>query len=136
MKVYQSKYGKLSGSSYGELERQVRKLYDDAARRTKRNAYVRSHYFKKDKVFLSLYWTHLHQQTRRDRKRRLQYYQCALDLLRNSPHEPTTKPNPNGKNEQVHRFAGTTKDGELFYVQIKEDKRSNNKYFMSVFPPR
>lgn len=136
MKVYQSRYNRLSGSSYNELERKVRKIHNDAARRTKRNAYVRSVYFKKDKIFLSLFWTHLHQQPRRDRKRRLQYYQCALDLLRNSPYEPTTKPNPNGKNEIVHRFAGTTKDGELFYVQVKEDKRSNNKYFMSVFSPR
>ena len=50
--------------------------------------------------------------------------------------EPDTKPNPNGKHELVHRFAGITADGELFYVQIKEDKRSDNKYFMSVFPPK
>ena len=68
-------------------------------------------------------------------KRRLKYYECAIDLLQNTPHEPETKPNPNGKNELVHRFAGMTKDGDLFYVQIKEDKRSDNKYFMSVFPP-
>lgn len=136
MKVYQSKYRKLSGTSYNELERKVRALHNDAARRTKRSAYIRSSYFKKDKIFLSLFWGHLNQKPRRDRKRRLQYYQCALDLLRNSLHEPETKPNPNGKHELVHRFAGTTKDGELFYVQVKEDKRSDNKHFMSVFPPQ
>lgn len=102
---------------------------------TKRNPYVRSTYFKKDKVFINLFWQHLNQKPRRDRKRRLKYYECAIDLLRNTPHEPETKPNPNGKNEIVHRFAGLTKDGDLFYVQVKEDKRSDNKYFMSVFPP-
>lgn len=48
---------------------------------------------------------------------------------------PETKQNPNGKHELVHRFAGTTPDGELFYVQVKENKSSDNKYFMSVFQP-
>ncbi len=135
MKVYQSKYNKLSGTSYGELERKARKLHNTIVKMTKRNAYVRSAYFKKDKVFVTLFWQHLNQKSRRDRKRRLKYYECAIDLLRNTPYEPETKPNPNGKNEIVHRFAGLTKDGDLFYVQVKEDKRSDNKYFMSVFPP-
>lgn len=135
MKVYQSKYGKLAGTSYGELERKACKLHNTIVKMTKRNAYVRSTYFKKDKIFLTLFWSHLNQKTRRDRKRRLKYYECAIDLLRNSPHEPETKVNPNGKNELVHRFAGLTKDGDLFYVQVKEDKRTDNKYFMSVFPP-
>lgn len=135
MKVYQSKYNKLSGTSYSELERKARKLHNTIVKKTKRNAYIRSAYFKKDKVFITLFWQHLSQKPRRDRKRRLKYYACAIDLLRNTSHEPETKPNPNGKNEIVHRFAGITKDGDLFYVQVKEDKWSDNKFFMSVFPP-
>lgn len=135
MKVYQSKYSKLSGTSYNELERKARKLHNVIVKKTRRNAYVRSAYFKKDKIFITLFWQHLNQKPQRDRKRRLKYYECAIDLLRNSTNEPETKPNPNGKNELVHRFAGITKDGDLFYVQVKENKRTNNKYFMSVFPP-
>lgn len=44
--------------------------------------------------------------------------------------------NPNKKTEALHRFAGLTKDKELFYVQIKEDLRTDRKYFMSVFPAK
>lgn len=84
---------------------------------------------------MTLFWAHLNQKPRRDRKRRLRYYECAIELLRHTPNYPETKENPNGKNELVHRFAGITKDGDLFYVQVKEDKRTGSKYFMSVFPP-
>ena len=136
MKVYQSRHTKLSGSSYNELERKARKLHNAIARKTKRNAYVRSTYFRKNKIFVKLFWEHLNQKPQRDRKRRLQYFECAIDVLRNSPHDPETKSNPNGRNELVHRFAGMTKDGELFYVHVKENKRSGHKYFMSVFPPK
>ena len=54
-----------------------------------------------------------------------------------------TKPKPENfpelaiqKLEILHRFAGLTKNRELFYVQIKEDKRSGRKYFMSCFPEK
>lgn len=36
-------------------------------------------------------------------------------------------------NTMLHRFYGKTKDGQTFCVQVKEDKRSNRKDFMSVF---
>jgi hypothetical protein len=35
----------------------------------------------------------------------------------------------------LHRFAGVTKDGYLFFVQIKEELRSGRKFFMSAFSP-
>jgi len=95
---------------------------------------LRSAYFKKDKIFLHYYWEHLWAQNWRDRVRRLKYYSCALDLIKNSKSDPISKENPNKKSEILHRFAGTTKDKELFFVQIKEDKRSGEKHFMSVFP--
>jgi hypothetical protein len=136
MKIYESKFGKLAGTSYSEIEREARRLYNDTARRTKRKPYIRSTYFNKEKIFLALFWEHLNQKPRKERKARLKYYQCALDLLRNTPHAPSTKPNPNGRQELVHRFAGETKDGDLFYVQIKEDLKSGNKHFMSVFAPK
>lgn len=136
MQPYKTKAKKLSGTSYDELERSARKLHREVSARTKRNPYVRSKYFKNDKIFITLFWKHLNQKPRRDRKRRLRFYAAALDLLRHSTFEPASKENPNGKDEFVHRFAGITADNELFYVQVKEDKRSNNKYFISVFPPK
>lgn len=136
MKVYQTKTSAYSGTSYNEIERQARKLHNTIAKRTKRNAYIRSTYFKKEKIFIKLFWDHLNQKPQRDRKRRLKYYGCAIELLLHSPYTPITKQNPNGRHELVHRFAGMTKDGELFYVQVKENKASDNKYFMSVFPPQ
>lgn len=134
MQIYQSKYPRLTGSSYSEIERGARTVYKELARETKRNPYLRSVYFKKEKVFLKLYWDHLNQKKRRDRKRRLQYYRSGLDLLQNSTYQPESKPNPNGKNELVYRFAGKTKDGHLFYVQIKEDRQGKNKHLMSIYP--
>lgn len=136
MKVYQSSAQTLSGENYIDLERKARKIYKEIASRTKRNPYVRSAYFKKSKIFIKPFWEHLNQKSQHDRRRRLRYYAVAIDLLRNSTREPLTKRNPNGDGQLVHRFAGQTKDGELFFVQVKEDKRTDGKYFMSVFTPR
>lgn len=84
---------------------------------------------------MNVYWSHLNQKPRADRKRRLKYYGPAVDLIENSKAEPLVKENPNGRNEIVYRFAGTTKEGELFYVQIKEDAKGK-RYFMSSFTPK
>lgn len=97
---------------------------------------MRSKYFKKDKIFIKLFWGHLNQKPQRDKKRRLKYYECAIDLLRNSTFEPDTRQNPNGKHEIVHRFSGMTSVGELFFVQVKEDIRTDNKYLISIFPSK
>lgn len=132
MQIYQSRHPKLTGSSYLELERKARKLHNEVAKRTKRNAYVRSTYFKGEKVFIKLFWEHLSQKYRPDRERRLVYYHAALDLLRNTTYQPEIKRDPRSAHNALYRFAGRSKDGLLFYVQVKEDKR-HNKYFMSVF---
>jgi hypothetical protein len=134
IKYYRTKAERLTGARYLEVERQARKSYNTIARRTKRNAYVRSKYFKKDKIFVKLFWEHLNQKSQFDRKRRLKYYDCAIDLLRNTTLSPDTRQNPNGRDELVHRFAGKTDSGEVFYVQVKENNRTGNKHFISVFP--
>lgn len=134
MKVYSSRQHKISGRSYSDVERAARSLHNEIARSTKRTPYVKSAYFGKEKVFIDVFWSHLSQKTRTDRKRRLKFYAAALDLIQNSRMRPEEKPNPNGKNETVYRFAGTTAESELFYVQIKRDSKGG-KYFMSVFPP-
>ena len=133
MPTYQSKERRLTGSSYNELERKARKIYQQISARTKRSPYVRSLYFYKSKIFLQPFWTHLHQKSQHDRRRRLLYYAAAIDLIRHSKITPTTKQDMHG--DLLHRFSGMTKDGEQFYVQIKEDISSDRKYFMSVFPP-
>ena len=44
--------------------------------------------------------------------------------------------NADNRNEILHRFAGKTKDKEIFFVQIKENKKNSKKYFMSCFPQK
>ena len=95
---------------------------------------MRSAYFKKDKIFLDYFWQHLWQKNWRDRVRRLKYYPCALDMIRSSRVEPISKQNPNKPVEILHRFAGITKNKELFFIQIKEDRRTDQKSLISIFP--
>lgn len=136
MKVYRSKIGKIPGRSYRDVERAARDIHKQYAHSTKRNPYIKSLYFGREKIFIDMFWAHLSQKPRSDRKRRLKFYAAAIDLLQNTRFEPVSRKNPNGANETVYRFAGSTPSDELFYVQVKRDNSTNNKYFMSVFPPR
>lgn len=133
MNVYKTSSDVLTGESYNDLERKARTIHKQIASRTKRTPYVRSKYFNNSKVFVGLFWEHLSQKSQFDRRRRLRYYAAGIDLLRHTTIDPETRQNPNGNGEIVHRFMGETKNGEQFYVQVKENKRTNGKYFMSVF---
>ncbi|MSU75498.1 MAG: hypothetical protein EXS55_03230 [Candidatus Magasanikbacteria bacterium] len=135
MQVYKTKAKRLSGSDFREVHRQALELYVPIKKRTKRRPYLRSAYFKKDKIFLGLFWHHLYEKPNfRDKIRRLKFFPCAIELLQNSRFEPESKQNPNRHEEILHRFYGITAEHELFYVQIKEDKRSGQKFFISVYP--
>jgi hypothetical protein len=134
--IFQSRFTKLSGENYNDLERQARKLHQQIVTKTKRNPYVRSKYFTNQKVFVNLFWNHLNEKHRTERKRRLVFYQSAIDLLRNSTCKPETKLNPNDSREVLHRFFGSTRDGAVFVVHVRENIRDNRKSFMSVFPWR
>jgi hypothetical protein len=82
-----------------------------------------------------LFWLRIWQnQNFRDKIRRIKYFPCAIELIRKSKLNPSSKQNPNKPTEILHRFAGTTKENDLFYVQIKEDKKTGEKWLMSVFP--
>jgi len=131
---YPTKVKKLPGTSYAEIREHVLFLFNQIKRKTKRKPYIRSVYFKKQKVFFDYFWKHLFQKNHKERVRRLKYFEAALEVIRKSRNHPTSKENPHKKGEILHRFAGLTNDKELFYVQIKEDKRSEVKYFMSCFP--
>lgn len=131
---YQTKSKKISGSNYGEVMHHAFRIYDEIKKKTKRRPYIRSVYFKKEKIFFDYFREHLFQKSQRERMKRLRFFRAAVELIEKSRNAPSSKPNPNKRNEIVHRFAGLTVEKELFYVQIKEDKRKR-KYFMSCFLP-
>ena len=110
-------------------------IFKEIERKTKRRPYVRSAYFNKQKVFFDYFWLHLFQKSPKQRFKRLKYFKASLELIKYSRNAPSIKSNPNKKDEILYRFAGLTREKELFYVQIKEDKKSDRKYFMSCFPP-
>jgi len=70
----------------------------------------------------------------RDRVRRLRFYPCALDLIRNSHVTPVTVKNPNRFRRNCTRFSGVTKSGEIFVVQNKRRRKQDEKYFISIYP--
>jgi len=135
MKFYQTKAKKLEGTDFHEVRKKAFDIYKQITSRSKRRPYIRSAYFKKDKIFLALFWQHLwDKQKWQDRMRRLQFFEAGIELIRHSRFEPSSKENPNKSGEILHRFAGSTKEKELFFVQIKEDKKTGQKYLISIFP--
>jgi len=135
VQAYSTKSKKLPGTNYSEVYKKAFRLFAQIKRRSKRRPYIRSAYFKKDKIFLGLFWHHLHEKfSLNDRTRRLKYFPCALELIQKTRFDPTSKENPNTKSEILHRFTGTTAEKEIFFVQIKEDKKTGEKYLISIFP--
>lgn len=133
MKTYQSKAHLLPGSSYDEVQRVARKEHNKVIALTKRQPYARSSYFNKNKVFLSVFWDHTMQKGRKIKTERLKFYSAAIDLIRNTRHDPITIIEENNPKFLLHRFYGVTRDGVGFCVQIKQNKRTGRLDFMSVF---
>lgn len=133
MRVFRSKDGLIPGSSYDEVLKVARKEHTKIANLTKRQPYVRSSYFNKDKIFMSLFWNHIMQKNFKERTKRLQLYKAAIDLLRNTRNDPETIFSKSDLSTFLHRFYGITKEGVEFCVQVKENKRTGRKDFMSVF---
>jgi len=135
MQIYQVKSDKLHGTNFSEVCKKAFSLYQIIKKKSKRRPYVRSAYFNKEKIFLELFWQHLHEKlNHRDKVRRVKYFPCAIELIQHSKFNPESKENVDRKSEILHRFAGKTKSGEMFFVQIKANKKSGQKWFMSVFP--
>lgn len=133
MKVYQSKALLLPGTSYDEVLVVARKENRKIEQLTKRQPYVRSTYFNKDKIFITMFWNHLMDKHPKARTRRLKLFNAAIDLLRNTHCEPETVFRRDDLSVLLHRFYGITKDGVGYCVQVKQNKRSGRKDFMSVF---
>lgn len=135
MKYYQTRENKIPGSNSKEIYKKSRLFYDIIEKRSKRRPYVRSVYFRKSKIFLGLFWQHIFEKSNYgDQMRRMRFLPCAIELIKNSHFDPISKENPNKKLEILHRFYSQTPAKECFIVQIKEDKKSGEKFLISVFP--
>ena len=134
MVAYKTKKQKITGTSFQEINKTAKAIFNQVRARTKRTPYLRSKYFRKEKVFLTLFWTHLYNKREKDRIRRLKFFECALGLIRNSQCSPKTRENFKNKDELLHRFHGVLKNGEQFVVQIKENKRTKRKDLISIYP--
>jgi len=130
---YKTKSKKVSGTNYGEVMRNAFNVYDEIKKKTKRRPYIRSAYFKKEKIFFDYFREHLFQKLPKERMRRLKYFKAACELVRDSKIGPVEKTELFERKEILYRFAGLTVEKEIFFVQIKED-RKKRKYFMSCFP--
>ena len=131
--LYQAKTQRLGGTSWDEVSRKAHKILHEIENKTRRQPYIRAAYFKKEKVFINYFWPHLKEKPRREQLDRLRYLPCAIELIERTKHKPALTRNPNKPKERLFRFAGMTPKKELFFVQIKEDKKGA-KYFMSIFP--
>jgi hypothetical protein len=131
MNIYQSKYRQLAGTDYPEVTKNARKEYVKVQKLTKRQPYVRSRYFSKDKIFITIFWNHLAQKRKGEQIARAKLLAVAFDLLRNTTHEPESLFE---SGNALHRFYGKTADGIDFAVQVKHDMKTGRKDFMSVFP--
>ncbi len=135
MQYYQTKSGKIPGANFKDVYKIARKLYAGIKKRGKRSPHIRSAYFNNQKVFLQYFWGHLYAKKNwKDRLRRIRYFKAALELIEKTKIQPESKENPNNRREIFHRFTAYTSEKEAFCVQIKEDKKSGQKHFISVFP--
>ncbi|NQV13374.1 MAG: hypothetical protein HQ530_03665 [Parcubacteria group bacterium] len=135
MEIYQTKASKIAGTDFREVHHKALRSYQKIKRRSKRRPYIRSAYFNKEKIFLALFWQHLFEKKNwRDRLRRLCFYNCGLELIQKTRFEPQSRENPNKCSEILHRFVGTTPNGEIFRVQVKENKNSGQKFLISIYP--
>lgn len=90
MKAYRTKARKISGTDFHEVRRSADSTYQRLRSQSKRRTYVRSAYFKKEKIFVDLFWTHLFEKKSwEDRTRRLKLFPAAIELIRHSHFEPT-----------------------------------------------
>jgi len=134
MGIYQTKADILSGTDFHEVWRKASFIYKKIKKKSKRQPYLRSAYFNKQKVFLGLFWDHLFEKSWPDRLRRLRYFAATVELIEHNRFEPSSKEDPNNRSVVFHRFIGQTKEKELFAIQIKEHKSSGKKYLISIFP--
>ena len=132
--AYQCKTHVLAGRKYTEVMPQARKIFRSLQQKTKRRPYVRSTYFRKDKVFFDQFWTHMNAKSIPDRTRRLRYLPCTLELLRETRNNPLTFIDSNQPETMKHQFLGKSPDCKKFVVVISEHRSSGRKQLLSMYP--
>lgn len=78
---FKTKINKLPGSNLGEAYKSAWKMFHQIEKTTRRKPYIRSLYFKKDKVFLDLFWAHLKDKPPKERFERLKYFGAAVETV-------------------------------------------------------
>lgn len=136
MCIYLTKSKKLTGRHRKIIYDKAMHYYKNFLPKTKRKPYLRSQYFNNEKIFFDIFWDHLKQKRQAEQTRRLRFLPAALELIKNTHYKPTSKQNPNRLKEILHRFTGSTIDGEVFFVQIKENMNNQKKYLVSIFPKK
>lgn len=134
MIFYQTKTKELSGTSYAEIKKEAAFLFNQIKRQTKRRPYILSAYFRKQKIFFDYFWVHLFEKNHKERVKRLRYFAASIELIKKSKNHPDIEKRSTDNKQIFYRFLGSLKNGELFFVQIKEDRKTGKKYFMSCFP--
>ena len=119
--------------TYEDAKKQVADLMAEIKGNSKRKIHVRSKYFKKKKVFFTNFWDHLFQKPIAQRKHRLRFFPCAVELIKSSQYSPTQRINSSKSSETLYRFHGITHSGQRFVLQIKKGSNGNFQ-LMSVFP--
>ncbi len=132
IQYYKCKSGLLPGHRYADVAKVARKIFKEIKTGSKRRPYIRSAYFRGEKIFLDNFWVHLSQKVLSDRVRRLKYFGCAIELIKKSKNKPIYKIKNNYKDEIFYRFIGMV-NHQYFAVQIKEDLKRKQKFLMSVF---
>jgi hypothetical protein len=128
-KHYHSVKSKLYSSVYARVHHQAMAHYESLINNPRRKPCVRSKYFDNKKVFLDEFWTQILRRNFADRRRRLAFYVCAIDLIKNTRCEPEIK-HESGK--KFYEFYGVAKNGEKFVVHLRQSK--DNIYMVSCFP--
>jgi hypothetical protein len=121
----------FSGSSRQELFKKARRYYKDIITNPRRKPAVRCKVLGGEKVFLEMFWQYIGVKNAGDRGRRVAYFNCAIELIKNTNCKPSTKIDPNSKKENL-QLGGITQTEQKFIVHIKRD--GGHYYLMSVFP--
>lgn len=121
MDYYQTKVRRLSGITISETKRAAHVLYRQTVKSSRRRPYIRSAYFNKEKIFLDNFWPHINQKSHYEIPRRLRFLPCAIELIQFSRVKPLMTVDRHNPQDRLYRFKGLSVEGNIFYVQIKED---------------
>ena len=123
----------LPGSKLVVARSAFNKFFTKTFSGSKRKPYIRSKFFGKRKVFVHLFREHTYQKHRQEQIRRLKLFPAALDLIIHSTCKPLSKSHQTKSYLMLHRFYGRFSNGKAFAVQISENKKRSELFFLSVF---